>query len=98
VHNLAEVLRSQGKYDEAEKMHRQALEGYEKALSKEHPHTLVSASSLLKVHEQRLRGNQDEWLGQDGNSLKLPKIPGSSTETSNAQSIEQCAARSEVIL
>jgi hypothetical protein len=31
------VLRYQGKYEEAEQMNRRALEGYEKALGKEHP-------------------------------------------------------------
>jgi hypothetical protein len=37
VNNLAEVFRDQGKYEEAEEMHRRALEGREKVLGAEHP-------------------------------------------------------------
>lgn len=39
--NLAEVLSSQGKYEEAEKMHRQALALRETMLGEEHPNFLL---------------------------------------------------------
>jgi hypothetical protein len=39
----------QGKYDEAEAMQQRALEGREKALGREHPHTLTSVSQLGTV-------------------------------------------------
>ena len=40
---------SQGKYEEAEAMHRRALKGREKVLGPEHPVTLVSANNLGSV-------------------------------------------------
>jgi tetratricopeptide (TPR) repeat protein len=46
---MASVLRDQGKYEEAEKMHRISLEGYEKVLGMEHPDTLVSVNNLALV-------------------------------------------------
>ena len=59
--NLATVLSCQGKYEQAEEMHRQALGlretvlskeqpvGGEKVLSVEHPFTLTSVSNLASV-------------------------------------------------
>ena len=46
MNNLAEALCSQGKYEEAERMHRQTLELREKALGAEHPDTLASMNNL----------------------------------------------------
>ncbi|KAM0702907.1 hypothetical protein Q7P35_010339 [Cladosporium inversicolor] len=46
VSNLGSVLQKQGKYEEAEKLFRQALKGYEKALGLTHPYTLTSLSNL----------------------------------------------------
>ncbi len=46
---LARVLQSQGKYEAAEKMNRRALQGREKALGVEHPHTLISVNNLASV-------------------------------------------------
>jgi hypothetical protein len=40
--HLAVVLGHQGKYDEVEKLSRQALEGSEKELGAQHPDTLTS--------------------------------------------------------
>jgi hypothetical protein len=48
MNNLAAVLRSQGKYEEAEGMHRQVLELREKVLDQEHPSTLSSKDSLAR--------------------------------------------------
>ena len=47
--NLAEVLRNQGKYEAAEKMHRRTLELCEKVLGLEHPTTLTSMNNLAEV-------------------------------------------------
>ena len=46
INNLASVLDSQGKYEEAEVMHRRALKGSEKVLGPEHPLTLKIANDL----------------------------------------------------
>lgn len=49
VKNLADVLRYQGKYEEAEAINRRALEGFEKALGPEHPSTLATVGNLASV-------------------------------------------------
>jgi hypothetical protein len=49
MNNLAMVLSDQGKYEEAEAMHRQALGLREKALGKEHPSILTSMNNLATV-------------------------------------------------
>ena len=49
MNNLAAVLNSQGKYEEAEQMHRQTLQLKEKVLGKEHPSTLTSINNLAAV-------------------------------------------------
>jgi tetratricopeptide (TPR) repeat protein len=46
MNNLAGVLDSQGKYEEAEAMYRQTLASREKVLGKEHPSTLMSVYCL----------------------------------------------------
>jgi Tfp pilus assembly protein PilF len=49
MNNLALVLDSQGKYEEAEAMHRQTLATSEKVLGHEHPSTLTSMNNLAGV-------------------------------------------------
>ena len=49
MNNLALVLSKQGKYEEAEKMHRATLELREKVLGPKHPDTLSSMDSLAEV-------------------------------------------------
>lgn len=46
---LASILDDQGKYDEAETMHRQTLTSMETLLGKEHPETLISMNELALV-------------------------------------------------
>lgn len=53
LNNLAIVVREQGKYEEAEVMHREALSVRERVLGKEHRDTLTSMNDLaivLSVH------------------------------------------------
>lgn len=47
--NMALALNYQGNYDEAERMHRQALEGREKVLGKKHLDTLSSMDNMALV-------------------------------------------------
>jgi hypothetical protein len=47
--NIAEMSRSQGKYEAGEGMHRRALELKEKLLDPEHPSTLTSMNSFAAV-------------------------------------------------
>jgi Tfp pilus assembly protein PilF len=47
------VLERQGKYEEAEAMHRQAPRGYEKVLGPEHPHALTSVNNIGLVLERQ---------------------------------------------
>ena len=53
MNNLALVLSRQGKYGEAEEMHRQALALKETVLGKEHPDTLRSTNNLASVLSHR---------------------------------------------
>ena len=75
--NLGLVLHHQGKYEEAEAMHLQALAGYEKVLGPEHPDTLTSINNLgialfqlgkyeeaEAVHRRALAG-KEKVLGAD---------------------------------
>jgi len=76
VSKLGSVLERQGKYDEAEAIHRRALEG-DRVLGPEHPHMLTSISYLGTVlerqgkykeaeamHRQALEG-QEKALGRE---------------------------------
>jgi len=49
MNNLALALSSQGKYAEAEKMHRETLALREKVSGKEHPDTLTSMNDLAQA-------------------------------------------------
>ena len=53
MNNLALVLDRQGKYEEAEGMHRQTLALSETELGKKHPETLISAYCLAYLLHQR---------------------------------------------
>jgi hypothetical protein len=59
MNNLAGVLRDQGKYNEAEQMRREVVEGQERVLGKEHPYTLMSMNNLALV----LSGSGEVWRG-----------------------------------
>jgi tetratricopeptide (TPR) repeat protein len=60
--NLATVLSEQGKYEQAEKMHRHALRLYEKVLGKEHPDTLMSMNNLATVLNDQGKYEQAEEM------------------------------------
>ena len=47
MNKLANVLSNQGKYEQAEEMHRQALGLSETVLGKEHPFTLTSMKPYM---------------------------------------------------
>ncbi|KAH0565005.1 hypothetical protein GP486_001603 [Trichoglossum hirsutum] len=64
MNNLALVLRQQGKYEAAEKMHRRTLILRKKVLGEEHPSTLASMNNLA------------EMLRQQGNYEAAKKIIG----------------------
>jgi tetratricopeptide (TPR) repeat protein len=53
-----------GKYDEAEKLNRRALEGYEKELGAQHPGTLMSVSNLASVLQDQGKYDEAERLNR----------------------------------
>jgi tetratricopeptide (TPR) repeat protein len=69
MNNLAEVLETQGKYEEAELMHRQTLELREKVLSIKHLDTLTSVNNLAVVLEKQ--GKYEEGKGMHQEALEL---------------------------
>ena len=62
VNNLGLVLQRQGKYEEAEAMHRRDLEGSEKVLGPEHPSTLTSVNNLGSVLESQGKYEEAEAM------------------------------------
>ncbi|KAJ5630438.1 uncharacterized protein N7484_010538 [Penicillium longicatenatum] len=66
VGNLGLVLDRQGKYEEAEAMHRRALAGYGEVFRREHPFTLTSFEHLraaLEGQGKYIRGRGDKPTG-----------------------------------
>jgi tetratricopeptide (TPR) repeat protein len=59
---LALVLYRQGKYEEAETMHRQTLARREKVLGHEHPSTLVSMNNLAAVLDRQGKYEEAETM------------------------------------
>ncbi len=55
LNNLGLVLEHQGKYEEAEQRHRQALKLYEKVLGREHHYTLDSLKNLGDVLDSQCK-------------------------------------------
>jgi len=74
VSNLASVLRSQGKYEEAEAMNRRALDGMEKMLGKEHPHTLRSVSNLALLLVDQGKYEEAEAMNRRALDEKLSQM------------------------
>ena len=75
VSNRASALQCQGKYEAAEKMKRQALEGKKKALGKEHHETLTSVSIPASVLQDQ--GNYETAEKMNRRALKgKKKVPG----------------------
>ena len=70
------MLERQGKYEEAEAMHRQALRGYEKVLGPEHPDTLTSVNNVGLVGD-KIASNRTTFKLKD-----LPCLEGKRTNTS----------------
>ena len=60
MNNLAIVLSDQGKYEQAEEMHRQALGLSETVLGKEHPDTLTSMNNLATMLRDQGKYEQTE--------------------------------------
>ena len=56
------VLDRQGKYDEAEKLHRHTLELSEKVLRKDHPQTITCMSSLAGVLSKQGKSDEAEKM------------------------------------
>jgi Flp pilus assembly protein TadD len=62
MNNLAGVLSGQGRYEQAEEMHRQALRLSETMLGKEHPLTLTGMNNLALVLRDQGKHEQAEEI------------------------------------
>jgi tetratricopeptide (TPR) repeat protein len=67
---LAGVLDRQGKYEEAEAIHRQTLALTEKVLSKEHPDTLGSMNNLARVLDRQGKYEEAEAIHRQTLALR----------------------------
>ncbi|RYP80699.1 hypothetical protein DL770_006113 [Monosporascus sp. CRB-9-2] len=70
MNNLALALDSQGRYDEAEQMHRQILKLREKVLGRKHPDTLTSMNNLALVLHRQGKYNETEQMHRQGLELR----------------------------
>lgn len=62
ISNPGTAVASQGQYDEAEAMHRRALEGSEKVLGREQPDTLISVSQPGTMLERQGKYDESEAM------------------------------------
>jgi len=62
--NVATSLHQQGKYTEAEAMHKHTLQLKEKVLGKDHPDTLVSMNNLAESLRQQRKYAEAEAIHQ----------------------------------
>ena len=62
MNNLALLLKSQGKFTEAEPLYRRAFEGYEATLGPKHPDTLKSVFNFAHFLEQTGAVDEAEQL------------------------------------
>ena len=70
LNGLAEVLRTQGRYGEAEPLHRQALAIRQKVLGTEHPDTALSLNNLAAVLDAQGRYGEVEPLYRRALAIK----------------------------
>ena len=70
MNNLALVLNRQGKYEEAEEIHRQTLALRETVLGKEHPNTLGSMNNLALVLNRQGKYEEAEEIHRQTLALK----------------------------
>ena len=61
--DLARTYRSQGRWNEGEKLEVQVMDMRKKLLGAEHPHTLTSMASLASTYWNQGRWNDAEKLG-----------------------------------
>ncbi|RYP07907.1 hypothetical protein DL765_008977 [Monosporascus sp. GIB2] len=71
MNNLAKVLQNQGKYEEAEKIQRQALKLSQGVLGREHPSTLIRMNNLaLILRNQGMLAEAEEKQQQRSELIK----------------------------
>ena len=63
VELFAMVYKSQGQYDEAERLYRRALEGREEKLGPTHPDTLRTVDGLANLYRKQGRHDEANMLG-----------------------------------
>ena len=62
LNNLAGLLESQGKYEEAEPLYRRALKIYEKALGPDHPSVATTLNNLATLYKSQGKYEEAEPL------------------------------------
>ncbi|XRB16584.1 EF-hand domain-containing protein [Pseudoscourfieldia marina] len=75
--DVAELLRQQGKYDDAEPLHREALDGRRRELGDAHPDTLMSINNLALLLD-------DQGKYADAESLYREALDGSRRDLGDA--------------
>jgi tetratricopeptide (TPR) repeat protein len=65
MNNLANGLRAEGKYPEAEELYRQALAARQRILGKDHPDTLMSMKNLADLLEAQGKKEEARQLREE---------------------------------
>ncbi len=62
LHNLAGLYKAQGRYAEAESLHKRALAIFEHALGPEHPHVAASLENYAALLRETARADEAERM------------------------------------
>jgi tetratricopeptide (TPR) repeat protein len=75
MNNLANALGAQGRYAEAETLHRQTLEIQRSVLGAEHPHVAESLNGLAAVLEKSQQWTEAESLCRQARAIFAARLP-----------------------
>ncbi|KAI4599640.1 hypothetical protein KJ359_001737 [Pestalotiopsis sp. 9143b] len=101
MNNLALALRSQGKYEEAEEMHRETLERKKSVLGPEHPDTLTSMNNLAHVLHSQGKYEEAEEIYQATMKLRTevlgPSHPSTLRTSRNLEELLAAKAQNTLV-
>ncbi len=99
VNNLALLYHAQGRYIEAEPLHRRALAIREKALGPEHPHVALSLNNLAGIYQTQGRFGEAEPLDQRSLTINEkalgPEHPNTTITLNNLAELYRAQGRNE---
>ena len=93
MNNLFNVLKEQGKWQEAEQLHREALKGMRPRLGEDHPDTLSSMNNLANVLQEQGKRQEAEQLHREALKVRRSRLgddhPDTLSSVNNLANIEK---------